>query len=312
MYIAFNMLHCGLGNNGGTCTILKCAEVIEGLGHRCDIIASVDNFTWFDHKKVIQYVPKNLDVLVATACTTVGHTLNCDVLKKVWYIRAHESWSNSEDVLKSYYLNSSIKNITNSYGLKNKLKEFDADAVVVHQGVDLEDWQDRQLRPKDKIRIGCLHQKKTTKRWKDFVKLAEILGSEKYEYVAFGIEQRNEEFLDSYVCSPTHWQLVNLYSSCHILFSPTELEGLHNVPMEAALCGCVIVCSDAPMNGMIYDYVFANKTGVIYPARDIFSAAKKIKNIDYNMVQCMQKYIKRFIGSREVNMEKFISHLEKI
>ena len=151
MNIAFNCLNSGLGNVGGSKTTIMCAKVLEGLGHRCDIIATTDNFTWFKHKPVINYIPRDLDVIIATACTTVGSTLQSNVPKKVYYIRGFENWVMSEQGLSMGY-NSGLFNITNSYGLQRKLKEFGAESVVVHQGVDLEDWEDRKQRSSSRTR----------------------------------------------------------------------------------------------------------------------------------------------------------------
>ena len=313
MKLAFNCLNSGIGNNGGSRTVILCSKVLESLGHRCDILSTTDSFTWFDHKSVISYIPNDLDVIIATACTTVPSTLNSSIKNKAYYIRGHETWVWDETKLAACY-NAGLFNITNSYGLQRKLKEFDADSVVVYQGIDIEEWENKQLRLSNKIRIGCLYQKKPTKRWEDFIKLANILGSEKYEYVAFGDSLKKEPFLFSFVYCPSHEQLVDLYSSCHIWFAPTELEGLHNVPMEASLCGCLVVCSDAPMNGMINDYAFAGNmaTAMIYKVGDIDAASCLIRNPNYGIIPRMQCYIKDFIGSRETNMKKFIDILGTI
>ena len=120
MNIAFNMTQCGLGNNGGTRTILLCAKVLEELGHKCDIIGVSDRFTWFEHKPIIPYVPDDLDAVIATACTTVMSTLSMDVPVKAWYIRAHEDWAMSDKQLKELY-NSGIINLVNSKGLQQRL-----------------------------------------------------------------------------------------------------------------------------------------------------------------------------------------------
>lgn len=311
MNLVFNCLNSGLGNGGGSKTTIMCAKTLEALGHRCDIVATDDNFTWFSHKPVIKYIPKDTDIIIATACTTVLSTLQSSIRKKAYYVRGHEVWMWDEKQLAACY-NAGLFNITNSYGLKNKLKEFGANSIVVHQGIDLEDWQDKELRLNDKIRIGCLYQKKSTKRWCDFVKLANILGSKDYEYVAFGTEIRKDSFLDGYICSPTHEQLVDLYSSCHIFFLPTILEGLHNIGLEAGLCGCLLVGNSSPLNGMIYDYLFDGKTGMVYPLDDIFSAAEIIKNPKWELVEEAKHFITNNIGSRETNMKKFVSYLEKI
>jgi hypothetical protein len=311
MKIAFNMLECGLGNNGGTRTIIKCVEVLEKLGHRCDIIGTADNFTWFDHKPIIPHIPPDLDILIATACTDVNSTLQSDVPKKAWYIRAHENWAMSDEELGKRY-NSGIFNVVNSKGLQQVLSSYGADSKIVYQGIDFDLWEDRNLRPKDKIRIGCLYTKQPRKRWKDFVKLSKILGHDDYEYVSIGNSKPKENFLTEVVYNVGHEKLCDIYNSCHIWFAPTENEGLHNVPMEANLCGCLVVCGDEPMNGMIYDYAFSNNTAMVYNRKDIEHAAELIRNPNWELIKNMQRHLRYHIGTRKDNMKKMVEYLENI
>ena len=315
MYIIFNCLNSGCANNGGTRTIIRCAQTIEKLGHRCDIAATVDTFDWFEHKAPVPYIPWDTDVVVATACTTIPTTLKSSIKKKAWYIRGHETWMWDEFRLSRLYNIESLFKITNSNGLKKKVESFGGSAVVVPQGIDLNLWYDEGAASTQVFRIGCLYQKKTTKRWKDFVKLAEILGHDGYEYVGFGDTKRDDSFLTDFLCEPTIDELRNLYSTCHVWFAPTELEGLHNVPMEAALCGCLIVCSASPMNGMMYDYAFDGQTAIVYPSRDVEYAADAVKRCDWPMefmVLNMQSLLRTQIGSREHNMKKFVDFLAEI
>jgi len=306
MKIAFNVLNSGLGNNGGSRTILLCQKVLEELGHTCDIIGTVDKFTWFDHKKMIRHAPADLDIIIATACTTVSSTTNIKANKKAWYIRAHESWAMPDNRLAKLYNNPNIINIVNSEGLKQKINMYGADGKVVYQGLDIDFWQDRKLRGNDKVRIGCLHTKQARKRWVDFIKLAGILGNDNYEYVGMGsATPPDTSFLTEFIHNANVEQLNNLYSSCHIWFAPTENEGLHNPPMEASLCGCLIVCSDNPMNGMVLDYAF-DTTSMIYRFGDIDHAVKLIKKPDWSLIENMQIYIKKNIATREENMSKII------
>lgn len=314
MKIIFNSLNSGLGNNGGSRTVLKCAESIRSLGHECDILDSVDNFTWFDHKPIIRTLPRDVDAIVSTACTTILGTYNLVVPKKAWYIRAHEVWSMPEEVLESYYQYKGILNIVNSNGLKTMLKEdFDSESVIARQGIDFDWWEDKKLRPKNKIRIGCLSHKNPSKRWQDFVKLAEILGTDDYEYICIGVlEPKNCDFLTDVRLNVKAEELKDVYSSCHIWFSPTENEGLHNVPMEAALCGCLLVCNDNKRNGMVLDYAFDNETAMVYEARNIEKAAEIIKSPNWSLVSNMQDCLRTEIGTRKENMKKFVSYLEEL
>jgi len=314
MKIAFNMSQCGLGNNGGTRTIIKCAETLEKLGYRCDIIATIDNFTWFNHKSVISYIPSDLDVIIAASALDVLSTLNTRVPKKAWYIRAHESWSMSNEKLAKRY-NSGIINIVNSKGLQQKVSSFGANSKIIYQGIDFDWWEDKKLRKDGVIRIGCLYTKQPRKRWKDFIKLAEILGHKDYEYVSMGNAQpANKEgyFLKKHIFNVGHEELCDLYSSCDIWFAPTENEGLHNVPMEANLCGCLVVCGDESLNGMIYDYAFPNNTVMVYNKKDIEHAAELIRNSDWGLIKNMQQHLKHHIGTREDNMKKLVGYLEDI
>ncbi len=309
MKLAFNSLNSGLANNGGSRTVILCAEMLEELGHRCDIIATSDRFTWLDHKRPVQYIPSDLDAILATASTTVPTTLHSNIPIKAWYIRGHESWVYNEGQLSELY-NSGLINIVNSKGLQQKLASYGANSTVIYPGVD-DFWQDRCLRSEDKIRIGCLYQKKSTKRWKDFVKLAEILGHEDYQYIGIGDKERKDDFLDAYFTNVSIHDLNYIYSSCDVWFAPTELEGLHNVPMEAASCGCLIVCSDDPMNGMCMDYAFDDNTAMIYHRRDIEQAAELIRNPNWDVVDRMYNHLLNNMGTREDNMKKLVDYLEK-
>jgi hypothetical protein len=308
MKLAFNGLTSGLGNNGGSRTILKCAEVLNSLGHRCDVIASADNFTWFNHDPIIRYVPDDLDAVINIAAVDIVSTLQMDVPIKAWYIRAHELWSNSEHLLIDYYRNNAIINIVNSKGLQQQLAIYGADSHVVYQGIDFDWWEDRKLRPKDKIRIGCLHTTQPRKRWEDFKKLSEILGHDHYEYVGMGSHDCKDEFLTEFIHNADVEQLNNLYSSCHIWFAPTDSEGLHNVPMEAALCGCLVVCSDHPLNGMVLDYAFED-TAMIYKFGNLEEAIDLIKNPNWSLIENMQDHLRSEICTREENMVKLVGGL---
>ena len=309
MKIGINFLNSGLGNNGGTRTLLKSANALEQLGHEVALIATVDKFTWFPHKEVVSDIPNDLDVLIASAGRTVPSTLDANTPVKAWYIRGHENWSLSEQQLEAHY-NSGLLNIVNSKWLQQKLASMGASSTVVYQGVDLNDWHDIGIRKANKkIRVGSLYSKKVTKRWADFVRLAERLGNQHYEYVAFGTDPCPARFLTSYVSNPSLSKLVELYSSCHIWFAPTVLEGLHNVPMEAALCGCLVVCNDQASNGMLLDYAFPGKTAMVYHSLE--TAAKYIERPRWELVTNMQDHIRKNICSRKQNMKKLIKIFTK-
>ncbi len=305
MKIAFNLLNAGLGNNGGSRTLLKCAEILTELGHPTCLLSNVDNFTWFKHPRPYNHVLKDLDWIITAAAHDMRSTLVSGIRNKAWYIRGHEIWSMEEKEIIKLYNNKRVFNIVNSNGLKKLLEGFGAESEVVYQGIDFDWWTNLKLRG-DKIRIGCLYNTMKTKRWKDFVIMAKALGKD-YEYVAFGTRKCNDAFLTEYIQNPSTEQLNRLYSSCHIWLAPTVSEGLHNVPIEASLCGCLIIGNDNPNNGMINDYLFDGETGMIYSTID--DAIDKIRNPDFELVDKLMDYIKINIGDRQKNMIKLLNVL---
>jgi hypothetical protein len=309
MKLVFNTPKAGIGNNGGSRTIILCTQALNEMGHDCSIVSNVDNFTWFDHKPLVRHLPLGVEALIAVANADVIPTIKSSVKKRAWWIRGHETWSATESQLTNLY-NIGLFNIVNSYGLKFKLESLGAKSVVVYQGVDLDFWYDSGNRG-NKIRIGCLYNNKPTKRWKDFVELSRILGTEDYEFIGIGDNRRSDAFLYKFWHNATREELIDIYSSCHYWFVPTELEGLHNVPMEAGLCGCKLVCTNHLMGGTL-DYSVNGDTSMVYEAREIDQAAEFIKNPTIDNNDKLVKLIKYRIGDRRQNMRKLIRYMEEL
>jgi len=312
MYVIFNGINSGLGNNGGSRTMLLSQKALEESGHTCDVVASVDNFKWFKHKSVVNYIPNDADAIINIAAVDYNTTKQSNIgIKAAWW-RGHEIWSNSVEYLKYCYTDNSVNNFVNSKGLQKLFESYGAESKVVYQGVDFECWEDLNLRHNtNKIRIGCLYNKKPTKKWDSFVKLSSILGTDDYEYIGIGDTFRDDPFLTEFKANATSEELKNIYSSCHIFFLPTVLEGLHNIGIEASLCGCLLVGNNNPNNGMVNDYLFDNKTGMVYEDDNIDMAAELIRNPKWELVTEMQRYIKDNIGTRQENMSRFVSYLEQ-
>jgi hypothetical protein len=97
-----------------------------------------------------------------------------------------------------------------------------------------------------------------------------------------------------------------LYSECDIWIATSRLEGFHNPPAEAALCGCCVFVNNNKQNGC-GDYA-TNETSHIYSSVD--DLIEKIKCADYSKVIKMQTLIREKIGSRESNMAKLVEALK--
>lgn len=313
MNFCFNLQNCGLGNNGGSQTIILSNQTLIDLGHNSNLVTDggASYFTWFKHRKPLNKFPEDTEVVIATGCTTVINTSKLNIPKKYWWIRAHETWSLPEQKLLSLYNLKNVTNLVNSNGLAKKIESLGCTEPchVIYQGIDFEIWEDLNIRKENrKIRIGCLHTNQPRKNWPEFQKLANLLGQEKYEFVGIGSSPAKDSFLSSFTTNASKSQLKEIYSSCDIWFAPTKNEGLHNVPMEASLCGALIVCSDRSDNGMIHDYAFDNRSAFIYSNLDeaisIIETKKREENL--HIIQESQKIITQDIGTREHNMKKLI------
>lgn len=300
MKIIFNLTRVGLGNNGGSRTIVKSAETLSSLGHEVILFSDINNkYTWEKIKKDVKFmkgrnIPKG-DVVIATGYNSVKSTLRCSIKKKFYYIRGYELWRASKsDLIKSY---KSLNCIVNSSWLQKFLKSYGIKAYLVYQGIDFEDFYDKKC--ERNISLGGLFSSRhKTKRHKDIIKIAER-------------EKLSLSLLNKDVKSANSDVLNNWYNTIDIWMAPTELEGLHNPPMEASLCGCGLVCTDHPMSGMS-DYAIHNETALVYSSRNIDKAVSCINELLHNkfvkeeLNRNMVKLLKEKIGSRKINMEKMV------
>ena len=74
MRMVFNLQATGLGNNGGSRTLIKCAETLKELGVDVKICSPTNRYSW--HKisvEVVKRIPP-CDVLVATGYASVQST----------------------------------------------------------------------------------------------------------------------------------------------------------------------------------------------------------------------------------------------
>lgn len=301
-----------LANNGGTRTILKSVEILNKMGHEAYVVAHKDKFNWFKHKKPERKITSDTDIVIAVSIADVPLIIKKRKKYRLGYwARPFETWVYSEKKIKKILKSFPGTIMANSQWQIDQMQEWGIKACLIYNGLDFEEWQyDRvphyfHSREFDLKLIGCLYHKHPRKRWKDCVKLgkkleevnktisieAQIDGKKTFRLVPLGKKK--------YLVGE---DLVNFYDGCSIWFAPTELEGFHNVPAEANLCDCLIVCSNNPRNGCM-DYC-NRETAHIYSTLD--EAVDMIKNPDYSKVPKMQALLKSKIGTRQKNMEKLI------
>lgn len=298
MRIVFNLKDVGLGNNGGSRTLIKCAETLQQLGHEVILVSPSNRYSW--HKisvKVQSAIPKKCDAIVATGFASVKSTVGHPAKRKFYYIRGFERWQASEEkLIKSY---KSLNCIVNSEWLQGYFRKKKISCRLVYPGLDFDDFYIDPNIEREHSLGGLFSKKHKTKRHDDILQVGERVGCKPV-------------LLNRDLVHPTPKQLRKFYSRIKIWMAPTELEGLHNCPMEASLCGCALVATDHARNGM-HDYL--DHTALIYPARDLDACTdyveKLMRDEDFReeLNGRMISLLKTKIGDRATNMKKMASIL---
>ena len=323
--IIFDVRGVGLGNNGGSRTIIRSANTLNSLGHNVKILdSSRSNYTWdrlnvphiiWDNKSII-----DSDFIIATGVNSVKYTLNSDKRfgRKLWYMRGWETWTYDESRIIELVKNRGIFKFVNGVCLKNKLLTYGEESEIIYPGYDFDEIFFKDMRKNDdNIVIGGLlnfGKKRNSKRseWILGVYNNLIRDGHNVNLRLYGCEGSPTGYNKSYIHNPTTDQKNKLYNSVDVWLAPTELEGLHVAAAEAMSVGCAVVGTDAPMNGMD-DYLIHAITGL-----------KSMNNFqsfyDYTRALIMdRKYITILgnhgrdkitsIGSRKDNMSKLVKYL---
>ena len=98
MKICFSMKGVGLANNGGSRTLVRCAEALRALGHDAFFYTGKSHYTW--HKADIKCIggdkPPPCDVLIATGANSVDSVTRY-AGKRAYYVRGLELWKTSAE-----------------------------------------------------------------------------------------------------------------------------------------------------------------------------------------------------------------------
>lgn len=299
MKIVIDLFKTGLGNNGGSRTIVLCAEKLSELGHEVILFSNVKSrYTWSKiNKRVKVMYGRDMpccDVAISTSPKSVDHTIASPANRKFYYIRGYEVFWCPKELVHSGY--KKIRCIVNSEWLYDMLGDMGIKSDIVYPGLDFDIFKNYEKERKDIL--GGLYHKFKTKRHGDIEKIASKTG-------------KKLRMLNKHISSPSPENLTKFYNGIKVWIAPTELEGLHNPPMEASLCGCGLVATDHKRNGM-NDYAIHGKTALVYKAGNIKQAIEytnlllvddSLRNeLNKNMVDLLHSKI----GNREDNMKKMI------
>jgi len=330
MKILFDLRSTGLGNGGGSQTLVKSANTLYELGHDIKIIDSSKNQHTWNKLEVIHKIIKNendipdADIIISTGFKSVPLTLKLPKRcgKKLVWIRGWELWIYDENKIVESILKQPIIKIVNSVGLYNKLKEYNTDSYVIRPGNDLEIFYNLNLRKSNKIIIGGLYHDKHRKTKRvDWILETYRKLKEKYSNLELWMMGSSDpvlydlKLITKYFKQPTVEEKNKFYNNIHIWLSTSELEGLHITPAEAMMTECCVVGTKAPLSGT-QDYLISKDTGFVSEnnIKDFIKCVDKLIK-DKNLREELGKNGREKIialGDRSKNMSKFINLIEML
>jgi len=331
MKIIFDLRSTGLGNNGGSATLIKTGNTLSELGADVLFLDSGANMhTWNklncehiilkDRMKIPQ-----ADFIIATGYKSVSHTLASpkECGKKCHWIRAWETWKMSEEEIVKRVLHAPTIKFVNSICLQNKLKQYAVDSIIVRPGYDTKELYpfEKSLRGEcsEFILGGLFAEKKheTIKRTYWIYETTKYMKN-KYSNIKlwmFGNRERPKQ-ADWYYANPNKEQKNYFYNRVDVWLAPTMLEGLHMPPAEAMLTECPVVGTNVEMSGM-QDYLIHEKTGLVSDnSLESFiqnvERLYKDKDLRLQLGKNARFYILDKIGCRKAAMKKFLDILKNI
>ena len=309
MKIIFDLRNVGLGNQGGSSTLVKSGNTLVKMGHEVIFIDSGKNqHTWdkllADHKiiKNQSQVP-NADFIIATGYKSVSET--CLAPKaagiKCHWIRGWEQWQGSETWIINKILKSPTIKLVNGICLQKKLKSFGIGSYLIRPGYDFENFTIMNLRTdRNCLVIGGLNKQSkhvNTKRtaWVfETVKGLKRKYGNKIKLWMFGMDNLpTGAVVDHYVKNPTIHEKNILYNNVDIWLATSMLEGLHIPPAEAMMTECCVVGTNAELSGT-EDYLVNNETGIV-SNNDLNSFIYEVDKLSQN------KNLRKLLGKNARN-----------
>jgi hypothetical protein len=306
--ILFNASKCGLGNNGGTKTIIRSAETLQGMGHNVVIYTTNNKYSWHKIKVPISFANSWMGSDYHEVVVSVWELQYVSAImfmetsmrnKVVWWCRGWEKWVKGEKWLIHHAKNFVKKGgriIVNSSWLIDQFKEkCGIDVELCYAGLDLDVFNMPEVDIGRRV-IGFMkYHRHKTKRSDLMFKLNESRNKHGWSTSEINIKS-----------GLSNIDLKKYYKFCSAWFSPTNLEGFHNVAAEANLCGCLVYCNRTESNGM-GDYA-TEETAMRHSTWGEFMEG--LKKPDFSKVLKMQNVLKNKIGSREKNMKRFVGLLK--
>lgn len=328
MKIIFDLRKVGLGNNGGSSTLIKSGNTLVDLGHDVTFIDSGRNqHTWTELKAKHIIPNKNeeipsADFIIATGYKSVALTTEAPERfgKKAHWIRGWETWQMPEDKIVSSILKAPTIKMVNSICLQNKLKEYKTDSKIIRPGYDLDELYPLDIRGQEDFIIGGLYTKGKHERIKRTTWIFSVFTymkqrGYKVKLWMIGNDENSNRIVSKYFFRPSKEEKNLFYNSIDLWLAPAMQEGLHMPPAEAMMTECPVVSTNAPMSGT-QDYMVHGSTGFV-SKNTIDSFTKCVETLYHDRKSRKQMGINarkkiESLGDRKSNMNKLIEYFMEI
>ncbi|MGH2905073.1 MAG: glycosyltransferase family 4 protein [Solirubrobacteraceae bacterium] len=231
-----------------------------------------------------RHIP-DADILVATAWWTAPYVNNYPSTKggKRYFLQNYETFDGPRSMVDATWRFPMKKAVISGW-LVNKAKELgvpDNEVAYVPLGFDHQKYRIIEpVTPRPRRVVMQYHPApwKGCLRGIEALQLARATNNDT-EAVLFGTSPRPKalpSWID-YERSPDQEHLVSdIYNRSSVYLCPSEFEGWHLPPAEAAACGCTIVSSDI---GGVRDYAIDDKTALLAPPGDTDGLATRINGL---------------------------------
>ena len=326
MKILFDLRNVGLGNNGGSLTLIKSGNELQDMGHEVYFIDTGKNkHTWvgLEVEHIITHHNDDIpsaDLIIATGYKSVAKTVSapdrCGM--KAHWIRGWETWQYPPKKIVSKILAAPTVKLVNSLGLKQKLKTYNFKSKIIRPGYDLDELFCTNSRNKKTFVIGGLFtsgKHESIKRTKWVIDAYNRLKN-KYSNIQlwmFGNTMMPQGIIDNFMFRPTIDAKQYLYNTVDVWLSPAIQEGLHMPPAEAMMSQCPVVGVDAPLSGT-HDYLIDGITGIVTKNdfKSFVDGVEKLyldKELRFEMGKRARIKVEE-IGDRHKNMRKLVKYIK--
>jgi len=326
MKIIFDLRRVGLGNNGGSSTLIKSGNALVDLGHDVIFIDGGKNQHTWTPLRAAHIIPKSnaaipsADFIIATGYKSVATTLSAPgrLGHKCHWIRGWETWQMPESKIITNVLNTTTIKLVNSICLQRKLAKNGYPSTIIRPGYDLNDLfpnPERSRIGRKVITLGGLYTRGKHERIKRphwiFDVYKALSNKYKIELWMFGNDAIPGGLVDHYFRRPSMDQKQYLYNGVDIWLSPAMQEGLHMPPAEAMMTGCPVVGTNADMSGT-EDYLINDYSGLIADNNfeSFLKNTERLVNNETLRVELGRNARKTIedLGDRKTNMQKLIDY----